>query len=157
MNRQNNIYIAAPLFSVAEREFNVSLAKALILGLDHCNILLPQEFAASISGQQGFLDRVFQYSLESIKKSDLLVAVLDGPDVDAGTCVEIGYAYALEKPIIGIRTDFRSSEDRGVNLMVSNACTRLILLQDSTVHLDYLLNEVILTVKNLLSSKLNLS
>jgi nucleoside 2-deoxyribosyltransferase len=40
--------------------------------------------------------------------------------------VEIGYAYALKKPIVGVRTDFRASEDRGVNLMVSHACSRLV-------------------------------
>jgi nucleoside 2-deoxyribosyltransferase len=79
----------------------------------------------------------------------VVIAILDGPDVDAGTCVEIGYAYANNKSIVGIRTDFRASEDRGVNLMVSKVCTHLILLQDNTVTLDNVLNEVVRTVKSL--------
>ncbi len=95
---------------------------------------------------------MFEYSLESIKKSDAIVAVLDGPDVDAGTCVEIGYAFANKKPVIGLRTDFRSSEDRGVNLMVSKACTHLILLQDNSIKLDSVLDEVVRAVKGLLST-----
>ena len=152
MNRTINVYIAAPLFSVAEREFNDRLAEALKAAFDSCTINLPQQFAVSISGQSGFLDRVFEYSLESIKKSDAIVAVLDGPDVDSGTCVEIGYAFANKKPIIGLRTDFRSSEDRGVNLMVSMSCTRLICLQNSTTQLDDVLNEVVRAVKDLFSS-----
>jgi len=106
MTREIRIYIAGPLFSVAEREFNKRLAEALKAGVDHSIISLPQKFASTISGQPGFLERVFEYSLESIRKSDAVVAILDGPDVDAGTCVEIGYAYANKKPIIGIRTDF---------------------------------------------------
>jgi len=152
MTREIRIYIAGPLFSVAEREFNKRLAEALKAGVDHCIISLPQKFASTISGQPGFLERVFEYSLESIRKSDAVVAILDGPDVDAGTCVEIGYAYANKKPIIGIRTDFRSSEDRGVNLMVSKACTRLIWLQNSTTELGDVLNEVVRAVKNLFST-----
>ena len=79
----------------------------------------------------------------------MVIAILDGPDVDAGTCVEIGYAYANNKPIIGIRTDFRASEDRGVNLMVSKACTHLILLQDNSVTIDRVLDEVVHAVKGL--------
>lgn len=152
-----NIYLAGPLFSIAEREFNLKLAKALTSILDHCSISVPQEFAASVSGQEDPLTRIFQYSLESIQNSDLIVAVLDGPDVDSGTCVEIGYAYALKKPIIGIRTDFRASEDKGVNLMVSNACTDQIWFQDSTFNFDSLLKKLIPAIKKLLSLKNNVS
>lgn len=152
MTKGINIYIAGPLFSVAEREFNNRLSEALKAAFDSCTINLPQQFAASISGQSGFLDRVFEYSLESIRKSDAIVAILDGPDVDSGTCVEIGYAFANKKPIIGLRTDFRSSEDRGMNLMVSLSCTHLIWLNNSTTQLDDVLNEVVRAVKDLLSS-----
>lgn len=149
MNKDIKIYIAGPLFSVAEREFNKKLASVLIHRIKDCTVSLPQEYAAAITGKAGFLDEVFNYSLESILNSDVVIAILDGPDVDAGTCVEIGYAYANNKPIIGIRTDFRASEDRGVNLMVSKACTHLVLLQDNTVTLDHVLNEVVRTVKSL--------
>ena len=62
-----------------------------------------------------------------------MIAVLDGPDADSGTSLEIGYAYATGKPIIGIRTDFRGSEDRGLNLMLSNACDELILATEDSV------------------------
>jgi nucleoside 2-deoxyribosyltransferase len=50
-----------------------------------------------------------------------VLAFLDGPDVDSGTAAEIGYAAALPRPIVGIRTDTRVSGDNEaalVNLQV---------------------------------------
>jgi nucleoside 2-deoxyribosyltransferase len=57
----------------------------------------------------------------AIEQSQVVVAVLDGPDVDSGTASEVGYAAALGKRIIGYRGDFRlSSDNEGttVNLQV---------------------------------------
>jgi len=57
----------------------------------------------------------------AIDESDLVLAVLDGADVDSGTAAEIGYAFARGKPIIGYRGDFRLSADNEgstVNLQV---------------------------------------
>jgi len=146
------IYIAGPLFSVAEREFNRRVADALKERVNNCTVVLPQEYAATVAGTSGFLQKVFNYSLEHIRKSDVVVAILDGPDADAGTCVEIGYAYAHKKPIIGIRSDFRASEDRGVNLMVSSVCTRLVWVQDSSVGVEPVLDAIAWAVQALFSS-----
>jgi len=58
---------------------------------------------------------------EAIKKCDLIIAVLDGPDVDSGTAAEIGYGSALGKPTIGYRGDYRLSKENDggtVNLQV---------------------------------------
>lgn len=58
---------------------------------------------------------------EAIQKCSIVVAVLDGTDVDSGTAGEIGYASALGKLIIGYRGDFRPSGDNVgsiVNLQV---------------------------------------
>src|SRR5688500_17150549 len=57
----------------------------------------------------------------SILAADLVVAVLDGTDVDSGTASEIGFAYAQGKPVVGLRTDFRlagENEATPVNLQV---------------------------------------
>jgi len=56
-----------------------------------------------------------------IDRADIVVAILDGPDVDSGTASEIGYAFAMKKRVFGYRNDFRSdSDDEGavVNLQV---------------------------------------
>lgn len=147
-----NIYLAGPLFSVAEREFNRKIAAALKERVSNCTVILPQEYASTVIGTSRFLEKIFDYSLESIRRSDVMVAILDGPDADAGTCVEIGYAYANKKPIIGVRTDFRASEDRGVNLMVSKACTRLIWLQDASLVLENVLDETAHAIEALFST-----
>lgn len=147
------IYIAGPLFSIAERNFNRALADELRSRIADWTITLPQEHAKTIAGQKGFVDDMFSYCMKSMVDSDVVVAVLDGPDVDSGTCVEIGYAYARGKPIIGIRTDFRASEDSGVNLMVSKACAEIIWLRDSSMDLEHVLNEVVHAVERLFSSR----
>jgi nucleoside 2-deoxyribosyltransferase len=59
--------------------------------------------------------------LRLIDESEAVLASLDGPDVDSGTAVEIGYAYARGLVIVGLRTDIRwSSDNEGsiVNIMV---------------------------------------
>lgn len=56
-----------------------------------------------------------------IDRSDLIVAVLDGSDVDSGTAAEIGYGFAKGKAIVGYRGDFRLSADNDgtiINLQV---------------------------------------
>ena len=58
---------------------------------------------------------------QNIDLCDLMIAVLDGIDVDSGTAAEIGYAAARNKRVIGYRGDFRlSSDNEGclINLQV---------------------------------------
>lgn len=143
------IYLAGPLFSLAQRDFNSLLVNALKRKIPNCTISLPQEYAKTIIGKAAFVEDMFNYCVNLIAESDVIVAVLDGPDADSGTCVEIGYAYSLKKPIIGIRTDLRASEDRGVNLMVSKACTEIIWLRNSSVKLDHVIDEVIRAIERL--------
>ena len=60
-------------------------------------------------------------NIAAIQKSYGIFAVLDGVDIDSGTASEIGFAFALGKPILGYRGDFRlSSDNEGgiVNLQV---------------------------------------
>jgi len=48
--------------------------------------------------------------------------------VDDGTAWEIGYAYALQKRIIGIRTDIRRAgecEGACTNAMIEHACEQV--------------------------------
>jgi len=47
----------------------------------------------------------------AIRMCDFMIAILDGMPEDTGVAAEIGFAYALGKIIIGLRTDFRYSTD----------------------------------------------
>lgn len=56
-----------------------------------------------------------------IDKCDIVLAILDGIDVDSGVAAEIGYAFGNNKKIIGYRSDFRQSGDNEgsvINLQV---------------------------------------
>ncbi len=129
------IYLAGPLFTAAERQFNLDLANEIRQNCKTCkvSVILPQVKADELKDDKDFKCKIYSYCLQAIDKSDLVLAILDGPDADSGTCIEMGYAYARKKPVIGIRTDLRSSEDRGVNLMVSNICNAFIWQPCATI------------------------
>ncbi len=46
---------------------------------------------------------------EKIRSADVVIAVLDGPQVDDGTASEIGFAYGIGKRVYGYRGDLRKS------------------------------------------------
>ena len=118
------IYLAGPLFSSAERAFNKTLKT--LLEADGCDVFLPQEDAEDTDEERsdGGLDAIFGRCFEGLCRADIVVAVLDGVDVDSGTAWELGFAYSQKKPIIGLRTDFRiCGEKEPVNLMILKSLT----------------------------------
>jgi nucleoside 2-deoxyribosyltransferase len=116
------IYLAGPLFTTAEREFNAALASAL-RACGH-EVFLPQETEQrSMTAREIFLSDV-----RGIDWAEAVVANMDGPDPDSGTSWECGYAYG-KKPVIVFRTDFRSgAEHEGApyNLMLTESADRLL-------------------------------
>ena len=128
------LYLAGPLFTQAERLWNVDFAGALRkAGFD---VLLPQEQAKTVLNAGGGLSpanvrKLFEIAVQSVEEADAVVAVLDGSDPDSGTCFECGYAFARKRPVVGIRTDIRLGGDdpkQNVNLMLSQGCGRLVVL-----------------------------
>ena len=117
------VYMAGPLFSVAERDYNLRLANALRNRLPQLVFVLPQKRASALLPN---LAAVVADCFAQVRKADVILACLDGPDADSGTCVEIGYAAALKKPVFGYRTDFRGSEAKGVNAMLRYGCTEYV-------------------------------
>jgi nucleoside 2-deoxyribosyltransferase len=120
------IYLAGPLFTSAERDWNERLAGGLKKqGFD---VILPQEEASRHISSAGIdFAGIFATCLEGIRSANVVVAIFDGVDVDSGTAFECGYAYSRGVPIIGVRTDLRSGgEERGVNAMLSRCCQQLI-------------------------------
>ena len=99
------IYLAGPLFTTPEREWNAGLAARLRAG-GH-EVFVPQENpAAERTGKAIFLK-----DLEGLDGSDTVVAIMDGADPDSGTCWECGYAYAKGKTVVLFRSDIRGSGD----------------------------------------------
>jgi nucleoside 2-deoxyribosyltransferase/predicted secreted protein len=115
------VYLAAPLFSEAERLFNASVARLL---RDHLfDVHMPQE-AGDDSDRRGSREqeRLFHSNKTALEDSDFIVAIIDGADADSGTAWEMGYAVARGKPVIALRTDFRRVGDHEhVNLMLEQS------------------------------------
>jgi nucleoside 2-deoxyribosyltransferase len=128
--RKKTIYLAGPLFTHAELEYNCKL-KDMLLKLGF-SVFLPQEDAedAEIEREKQNQEYIFKKCVRGVDSSDIIVAVLDGIDVDSGTAWEIGYAYAKEKPVIGLRTDFRMLSEGIVNLMVEMSIVALARSED---------------------------
>jgi nucleoside 2-deoxyribosyltransferase len=121
------IYLAAPLFTQVERRWNRDLAKAIAAAIPDCTVFLPQDIkvGGKFNDPRHFAV-IFKSCIQGIEEADVIVAVLDGADADSGTAFEVGYAHARGKPIIGVRTDFRRSQERGLNIMLARACTYFI-------------------------------
>jgi nucleoside 2-deoxyribosyltransferase len=110
---RKKVYIAGPLFSHAEKEFNERIDKYLqAMGF---KTFLPQrdgyllaDLMAQFSDKQDAIDTIFYKDVEEIKGCDVVLFVLDGRVPDEGACVEVGLAYAYDKECIGFKSDSRS-------------------------------------------------
>lgn len=118
------IYLAGPLFTTAEREFNIQLANRL--RERGYQVWLPQECEQRDKTAQ----EVFRKDLEGLDWANVVVANMDGADPDSGTSWECGYTYK-KKPIVVFRTDFRAGEEPGkgaYNLMLSQSADEQLQL-----------------------------
>jgi len=123
------VYVAGPLFSEAERKFLEHMVDTLAKssGLDPVgDFFLPHRDGGEL-GKGPKRKEIFELDLHQVTSSSILVALLDGQDVDSGTCIELGYGYAKGKKIFGLLTDFRAyytadPEPHRPNLMVWGVC-----------------------------------
>ena len=115
------IYLAGPLCTQAERQWNRKLAAALMKLKPNLEIILPQDVEMKFHDDSPDFAAIFKRNVESIESSDAIVAISDGSDSDSGTAWECGYAYVKGKAVIGERTDFRVSEDENLNTMLSQS------------------------------------
>jgi nucleoside 2-deoxyribosyltransferase len=134
------LYLAAPLFSRAERRFNEDLTHRLeAQGL---TVYLPQrdgaekdESAYATMNPEERGRAIFSLDKEQIFACNIFLLLLDGRVPDEGACVELGLAYCQrelqghKKVLIGLQTDSRAaSSGSHLNPMIR-------------VPLDYLAND----------------
>jgi len=117
------IYLAAPLFSEAERAYNAALAA--LLREHFFEVYVPQDTGDDSHGRDLAEDgRMFVSHKEALDNADAVVAIIDGADADSGTAWEMGYAFAVQKPVFALRTDFRKvGTHEHVNLMLEQSAT----------------------------------
>jgi nucleoside 2-deoxyribosyltransferase len=91
------------------------------LGAEFARAEAIEGYAARRDALHAINMRIAAQNEAAIRRCDLVVAVLDGVDVDSGTASEIGFAFGLGKRAFGLRTDFRLAGDNlgsRVNLQV---------------------------------------
>jgi nucleoside 2-deoxyribosyltransferase len=131
------LYIAAPLFSSAERRFNIDLADRL---RETFRVFLPQRDGRLLTEltREGMTPTdaaryVFTADMKAIRDCTVLVAVLDGRSIDEGVAFEIGVAYSLDKKCVGLQTDVRRLLPIGNNPMIDCALGAVLPTVDALV------------------------
>ena len=120
---KTKIYFAAPLFSRAEKDYNLELTKLLE---DHgYQVFLSQRDGFLYTELEGKTEEertqlIFEKDRDEVQSADVLFFLLDGRVPDEGACVELGIAYASGKRCYGVKTDSRSAGiDMELNPMIA--------------------------------------
>lgn len=141
------IYLAGPLFSEAERAWIFQLKTRIIELAARIGVevdarwpwdFVPPDVLQAHGDKAG--EVIFQACVSNLKAADILIALLDGAQVDDGTAWEIGYFFRHRsdpgKPIIGVRTDIRNAGECAsslANAMIEHSCARIVRSQDETI------------------------
>jgi nucleoside 2-deoxyribosyltransferase len=135
MAEKKRIYLASPLgFAASTRGYmaetiaRLSEVVTVVNPWDDTSFAADYELAHTLTDINERREAFHRINLgigakneRMIRSVDMLVAVLDGVDVDSGTAGEMGFAYGLGMPVYGLRTDFRMTGDNeaaGINLQL---------------------------------------
>lgn len=125
------IYIAGPLFDPGARWY-LEQVDTLCRELGFRTYLPHRD--GGIKSPTADFKAIFLADVRALAAVDLVVAVLNGPDIDSGTAWEMGVAYARGCPIIGLHEDIRIREAaKQMNIVVyysaDQVCASLAELQ----------------------------
>lgn len=124
------IYLASPLGFSPELKPYLEKVKAHLVELGF-EVFDPwaQPFSKAIREASGIADhdeRIAAYTRlaqqigaaneNGIRESDILLAVLDGAEVDSGCAAELGFAAGIGRRCYGLRTDWRDTGEFGLPL-----------------------------------------
>jgi len=116
------IYLAGPLFTSAEQQWNRELA-AELRKYDH-QTWVPQEHESEVHKTAD----IFKKDVEGLIWCNAIVANMDGPDPDSGTAWECCWGSQNNRLVFAYRTDFRNAECDGapINLMIYCSVTKYV-------------------------------
>jgi nucleoside 2-deoxyribosyltransferase len=91
-------YLANGLFSESDQAFNKYLAARIRESFPGLDLYVPQENEA-LNDKTGYADSVtiFDGDNRYLDEADILIAVLDGIEIDSGVAAEIGRFIALKE------------------------------------------------------------
>jgi sugar/nucleoside kinase (ribokinase family) len=104
-----SIYVAHRLFAAHDRALAAAFAERLAAKAGAERVFLPfcdtdeEDLVAEVKGR-----RLFELDRERLARLDAMVALLHGPSLDDGVCMEIGYAAASGVPVLVLTTDFQT-------------------------------------------------
>ena len=114
------VFIASPFFNQEQIDRVQRLENALMRNPYVMDIFSARfhQFEQLKFGSKEWRRATFHNDLKFLRRADVVVAVHDfeGSNVDSGTAFEIGYAYAMQKPIILI-----NEKGSTINLMLSDS------------------------------------
>ena len=128
------VYIAGPLFSDGEREFNLKI-DSLIRACGH-ETYLPQRDGGIVAEMPDFVEGlpkgtyVFRKDCRNLEMTDVFLLVMDGRVPDEGACVALGYCFAHGKRCIGYQTDVRRAYGGADNIMLTGALETVLHSED---------------------------
>lgn len=102
-------YVAHRLFAAHDRALAARLADRLAAKAGADKVFLPfcdtdeEDLVAEVKGR-----RLFELDSERLRRLTAMVAILHGPSLDDGVCMEIGYARALGAPVVVVTSDFQT-------------------------------------------------
>ena len=127
------VYIAGPLYTPHERSYIEEIAQKLEkLGII---TFVPHRDAGLCPPGEESTEFYFKKDIEYIDKSSIIIAILNGSDVDSGTAFEMGYGFAKGKLIIGLLDDTRiANPKQQINLMIYNSCYNIFNNIDTLIN-----------------------
>jgi hypothetical protein len=103
-------YVAHRLFAFHDRAVAALVADTLATRVGVNEVFLPfcdtNEEEMSAAGKKG--QRLYELDRERLVQLDGMIAILHGPSLDDGVCMEIGFARRLDVPVVLLTTDFQS-------------------------------------------------
>lgn len=119
MRRRNLIYIAGPLYTPSERQYLEEIAKICHdIGF---KTYLPHRDGGLAPASGKITKPYYETDVLALNKCVIVVAILNGYDVDSGTAWEMGYAFAQKRKILGFYEDTRIYDEyASLNLMISS-------------------------------------
>ncbi len=137
-------YVAHRVFAAHDRLLGALIAQELGTAVGMSEVFLPfcdtdeENLVAEVKGR-----RLFELDCEQLAHLQGLLAVLHGPSLDDGVCMEIGYAAALCVPIVVLTTDFQTygAAEHGAALhfpdaLIQSVVTEIVRVDHLAVRVD---------------------
>jgi nucleoside 2-deoxyribosyltransferase len=119
------VYLAGPFFTPEQNQVLTEVEQ--LCSKNSLDFISPRKFMI-LEPKASLADRklVFDKNVETIKQADLILAYTDG--YDAGTVWEMGFAFGINKPVIGY-----TFTGKTMNVMLANSCKGFLQNQEQVV------------------------